>query len=791
MPFHTECPDCEASYHLPDEQEGRRVRCKQCEAVFTAEPINDSDPAHRAGKASRSGARAGTAAQGTAAKLKELPLPWIVGGAVACVGLLVAGAIIVALILKPAAPAVAVRKDSDRDRTAFADAPPVPVPMPQPFTPPTPPPPTEAPVAPAPAPLAAPPPAAVVVVAPPAPPPAGAGARLITPDARDRVKHATVYIQVTFPDGRKASGSGFFGARESPNIVLTNAHVLGMLAPESHAPKNVEVVINSGEANMKRTTARVLGVDRQSDLAVLDVGKVDGLPAPLDVKSASSLQLLDRVYVFGFPYGKTLGEEMTIRDSSVSAFRKRNGIVDKVQVNGGMDHGNSGGPVVDGGGDVVGVAVSGVEGTNINFAIPGERVTSMLGGQLSSRTIGLPWSDAGRVTLPVQLEMIDINPKEDNRIKTVSLDVWTGPRGEGVGEGTKEPPARAGDSPRRRVEMSYSGGTARAEVQLPELPKDRVYWLQPVFVTGKTTRWATAFTHEFKPDSVIERKPANLRFRPSNGSSRLVSIKMSNSFRVTADEDSAAVVTREADLQERVVGSDSENTVLKLEYKRLKHDLKVNKDRPVPDPRMLVLEPFLPFMVEQMRVDPKGNPRSIVLDVPPKSQNGILGILTRAPGAAGKLGTNLGEVLKSMAEIALPAEHALNALAVTLPNEDNCQPGKSWYASSDRTLPLETVRSLLSENEYNFGVVKLTYTYLGMRTGKGKPVAVIGIEGSLGDKDGGESMSGQVSGIATVDIATGVATHAELSSMAEVEGALPGKGGRAIGTFVLTIDRAF
>jgi hypothetical protein len=339
--------------------------------------------------------------------------------------------------------------------------------------------------------------------------------------------------------------------------------------------------------------------------------------------------------------------------------------------------------------------------------------------------------------------------------------------------------------------MSYSGGTARAEVPLPDLPKDRVYWLQPVFVTGKGTHWATAFSQEFKPDSVIERKPANLRFRPPNGSSRQVTIKTSNSFRVTADDDSAAVVKREADLQERVMGSDSENTVMRLEYKRLKHELILSKERPVSDRRMALVEPFLPFMVELVRLDPKGNPRLIGLEVTKQSQSGIVGLLTRAPGVAGKLGTDFVQVFRSMAEIAQPAEHALDVLAVALPNEDNCQPGKSWYASGDRKVPLETPTSLLSESEYNYGNAKLTYTYLGLRMKGGKPQAIIAIEGSLSDKNGGESMWGQVSGIATVDVATGVAVHAELTSVVELEGALPGKGGRAIGTLVLSLDRSF
>ena len=101
------------------------------------------------------------------------------------------------------------------------------------------------------------------------------------------------------------------------------------------------------------------------------------------------------------PLGKALGEEITIRNSTVSALRRRGGILDKIQVNGGMDPGNSGGPVVDSNGDVVGVAVSGYEGRLINFAIPGERVTNILKGRLSSMVVGQAFTDRGKVNLPV------------------------------------------------------------------------------------------------------------------------------------------------------------------------------------------------------------------------------------------------------------------------------------------------------------------------------------------------------------------------------------------------------
>jgi S1-C subfamily serine protease len=263
-------------------------------------------------------------------------------------------------------------------------------------------------------------PPAPVAEAPRNPAPANNGR--LTGEPRARVKHATVFLHVRMPDGNWASGSGFFGCKEARNIVLTNAHVIGMLAPESMRPQTIEVVVHSGEADEWKTTARVLGVDRSSDLAVLDIGTPSHpIPEPLNVQSAAALQELDLVYVSGFPLGYALGKEISIRDTSVSALRRKNGQLNRIQLNGGMDPGNSGGPIVNNNGEVIGVAVSGIEGRQINFAIPGDRVHAILDGRVSELAFHQPYVSGGnKIAVPVIMDMID--PR--NLIKEVGLEVW-------------------------------------------------------------------------------------------------------------------------------------------------------------------------------------------------------------------------------------------------------------------------------------------------------------------------------------------------------------------------------
>ncbi|MBM3983683.1 MAG: trypsin-like peptidase domain-containing protein [Planctomycetes bacterium] len=66
----------------------------------------------------------------------------------------------------------------------------------------------------------------------------------LDPAALTKVKAASVYIQVKLQDGRIATGSGFL--TDEPGLVVTNAHVLNMLDPDSRIPVMVDVTVNPG-----------------------------------------------------------------------------------------------------------------------------------------------------------------------------------------------------------------------------------------------------------------------------------------------------------------------------------------------------------------------------------------------------------------------------------------------------------------------------------------------------------------------------------------------------------------
>jgi hypothetical protein len=551
-------------------------------------------------------------------------------------------------------------------------------------------------------------------------------------------------------DGGRATGTGFFGCKEARNIILTNAHVVGMLSPDSIRPQAVEVIIHSGETNEWKTGARVLGVDRASDLAVLDIGTPPKpVPDPLTVKSASVLRELDEVYVFGFPLGEQLGKEITIRPASVSSLRKKNGRLESVQVNGGMDPGNSGGPVVDNSGDVVGVAVSVIPGRQINFAIPGERVHAILDGRISDLTVYQPYlTPDNKVAVPVAAEMID--PR--NLVKQVGLEVWTGDKPSDAASSaslgtTAQAAAQAGDSARVYFELKYIAPEGKADIILPELPSGKVYWHQPKWVNARgEANWAPAKTIPL-PWPPVSRKPATLALRYNQGSRRSLDLNIENILKISSnDDDSDAFRIRtSAAFTETVASSSQGSTVLTLRYRQPPHRELIFPDGKShsEDKDEQFIQDLPRLVTTSVQLDRVGNivqqaidPRPLAL-IDPEQAKSVRGFHERI-------------------------QQGLESLSVSLPSSGTANPLDSWKA--ERALPIDT------PGKTEFGKLDVTFTYLGTRRRDGRDEAVINMDGLVRGKDDG--ISGRAAGQVLVDLASGQTIRAETTVKLQLEALL-------------------
>jgi len=156
----------------------------------------------------------------------------------------------------------------------------------------------------------------------------------------------------------KGMGSGFIISADG--LILTNAHVV-------REAKDVTVKLS----DRREYTAKVLGIDTTTDIAVLRIDAKD-LPT-VRLGDARQLEVGDPVLAIGAPYGL----EQTATQGIVSAKGRSlpgDAVVPFIQTDAAVNPGNSGGPLFDGNGAVVGINAQiysrsgGFQG--LSFAIP-------------------------------------------------------------------------------------------------------------------------------------------------------------------------------------------------------------------------------------------------------------------------------------------------------------------------------------------------------------------------------------------------------------------------------------
>jgi S1-C subfamily serine protease len=146
----------------------------------------------------------------------------------------------------------------------------------------------------------------------------------------------------------QALGSGF--VIDKSGHILTNAHVV------LNASK-VQVAFGA-DATSRTYDAKVLGIDRSTDVAVLKVDAPAEALTPLALGNSSDVQVGDPVVAIGNP----LGEARTATTGIVSAVNRDIGslqgnvqIRGAIQTDAAINHGNSGGPLINDEGQVIGI----------------------------------------------------------------------------------------------------------------------------------------------------------------------------------------------------------------------------------------------------------------------------------------------------------------------------------------------------------------------------------------------------------------------------------------------------
>jgi WD40 repeat protein len=170
-------------------------------------------------------------------------------------------------------------------------------------------------------------------------------------------KAATALVEVK-AQGSQGHASAFCIHRDG--WFITSAHV---------AVGDLTLVLNPNLKNEKSYTARVVRRDEETDLALLKVEGVTGLSS-LNLGSDEGLVELTEVIGFGYPLSSIAGREISVIVGKITALRHKEGHLEKIQLDGAFTKGNSGGPVLDKDGKVIGVVNSGIVATGLNFVIP-------------------------------------------------------------------------------------------------------------------------------------------------------------------------------------------------------------------------------------------------------------------------------------------------------------------------------------------------------------------------------------------------------------------------------------
>lgn len=194
-------------------------------------------------------------------------------------------------------------------------------------------------------------------------------------DAIDKVYDAVLCIEVLSEDGSAvSSGTGFVYEKDDKyGYVLTNAHVVS-------GAKTVQGILS----NNNTVTLTVLGYDSYTDLAVLRMDAKDVLQV-VSIGKSENIKVGNSVFTVGSPLGSAYagtvtkgilsGKDRLIETSSSNAnsLTTESYIVKVLQTDAAISPGNSGGPLVNLAGDVIGITSLKLVDTQVEgmgFAIP-------------------------------------------------------------------------------------------------------------------------------------------------------------------------------------------------------------------------------------------------------------------------------------------------------------------------------------------------------------------------------------------------------------------------------------
>ena len=225
------------------------------------------------------------------------------------------------------------------------------------------------------------------------------------PEIVRQIKPAVALVKVPF------GGQATAFCINSSGLFVTNFHVV----ENTSSSADTILILNPGLGTEQAYRAKVIRSDKDLDLALLQVvpakprdqadpSRTPGRPVQLaatlpalfpsiPIGDDAKISELDELIAFGFPFGTALaepGQDPTVTVNVVNVSSLRSGpdnTLHRIQLDSNLNPGNSGGPVVDHSGKLIGVVVAGVVGRGINLAIPARDVRKFLQTPVISLTL--------------------------------------------------------------------------------------------------------------------------------------------------------------------------------------------------------------------------------------------------------------------------------------------------------------------------------------------------------------------------------------------------------------------
>lgn len=193
------------------------------------------------------------------------------------------------------------------------------------------------------------------------------------------------------------TGTGF---ALNNGYIVTNHHVI---------EDAQDISIQGVKGATTKYKAKVIASDRNNDLAILkiDDSKFDGFGTIPYKVSTRIVDVGEDVFVLGYPLTQYMGEEIKLTNGIISSRTGYQGDVSSYQISAPIQPGNSGAPLFDSKGDIIGIINAGIsQADNVGYAVKTPYLNTLLSTTLNEAILPKTAVSIANLSLPEKVKKI-------------------------------------------------------------------------------------------------------------------------------------------------------------------------------------------------------------------------------------------------------------------------------------------------------------------------------------------------------------------------------------------------